>query len=381
MNREIKLDSWTLIGMAGILISCLPILLLPGWRRHAVRCRIEMDPAYGVYQRYRYAYEKYGYLFSVAEEISGESGSGYTDREERVIAQSQDLVSDRKNIQKQEAIDRMEAEKIGNPNSAALNMAKLSDYDYLMSHYYSVHPSTAAPREMMNAERFLGTDLSMKQDPDRPQILIYHTHSQEEYADFGPGRKTATVVEAGNRLTELMRAKGWNVIHDTTAYDKKGGQLDRNRAYSYALEGITGILQKHPSIQLIVDLHRDGVGKNTRLVSKLGEKTIAKIMFFQGMSRTPEGEIAYLPNPYLKENLAFSFQLQCLAERYYPGLTRKIYMKGLRYNLHLRPRSVLVEAGAQTNTLEEVIGAMEPLAEVFDMVLRENTNNGIIYSE
>ena len=92
-------------------------------------------------------------------------------------------------------------------------------------------------------------------------------------------------------------------------------------------------------------------------------------MFFQGMSRTPEGEIAYLPNPYLKENLAFCFQMQLALNRY-PGFTRKIYLKGLRYNLHLRGRSSLIEAGAQTNTIEEARNAMELLAEAIDTVLQ-----------
>ena len=77
----------------------------------------------------------------------------------------------------------------------------------------------------------------------------------------------------------------------------------------------------------------------------------------------------YLPNPYRDDNLAFSFQLQLKAAAWYPGYTRKIYLKGLRYNLHLRPRSVLVEVGAQTNTYEEALNAMEPLAEIVAMVL------------
>ena len=53
-------------------------------------------------------------------------------------------------------------------------------------------------------------------------------------------------------------------------------------------------------------------------------------------------------------------------------MTRKIYLKGLRYNLHLRPRSSLIEVGAQTNTYEEARNAMEPLAELLDMVLQGN---------
>ncbi len=160
------------------------------------------------------------------------------------------------------------------------------------------------------------------------------------------------------------------MIHDTSSYDLKGGKLDRSKAYNYALEGISKILKENPSIQVVLDLHRDGVKESLHLVSEVGGKPTANIMFFQGMSRTPEGEIAYLPNPFLKENLAFSLQMQLDAAQRFPGYTRKIYMKGLRYNLHLRPRSALIEVGAQTNSGQEAMNAMEPLAELLDRVLQ-----------
>ena len=128
-------------------------------------------------------------------------------------------------------------------------------------------------------------------------------------------------------------------------------------------------MQENPQIQVILDIHRDGVSENTRLVTEVNGKPTARIMFFNGLSRTPQGAIEYLPNPYLNENLAFSFQMQLKAAQDYPGYTRKIYLKGLRYNLHLRPRSSLIEVGAQTNTFEEAKNAMEPLAEILEDVL------------
>lgn len=108
------------------------------------------------------------------------------------------------------------------------------------------------------------------------------------------------------------------------------------------------------------------------LKTDINGKATARIMFFNGLSQTPEGPISYLPNPYREENLAFSLKMQLKAEEYYPGFTRKIYLKGLRYNEHLRPRSALIEVGAQTNTFEEAKNAMEPLAELLDMVLQGN---------
>ena len=82
-----------------------------------------------------------------------------------------------------------------------------------------------------------------------------------------------------------------------------------------------------------------------------------------------KGNLDYLPNPYIQQNLAFSFQMQLKAAEYYPGLTRRIYLKGYRYNMHLCPRTLLVELGAQNNTYEEAINACDPLAHILDMVL------------
>ena len=249
---------------------------------------------------------------------------------------------------------------------------QLADYDYMMKHFYSVHTSTTAGRDLMKADEFLAKDFTLEGSNDKPQILIYHTHSQEEFSDYGPDNKEATVIGIGNYLTELLTAKGYHVIHDKSVYDLQNGKLDRNKAYTYALDGVTRILQENPSIEVILDLHRDGVNESLHMVNEVNGKPTAPIMFFNGVSQTPEGPIEYLPNPYRSDNLAFSFQMQLDAAAYFPGLTRKIYIKGLRYNLHLRPRSVLIEVGAQTNTYQEARHAMEPLAEVLNMVLQGN---------
>lgn len=248
-------------------------------------------------------------------------------------------------------------------------MEQLADYDFLMKHFFSVHSSTTAGRDEMDAARLLGEDLSMEKDPENPQILIYHTHSQETFADYGPDNPGANVVGIGDYLAELLRARGYNVIHDTQVYDLIDGELNRSRAYDLALKGVTAILQENPSVQVILDVHRDGVREDLHMVSEVNGKPTAPIMFFNGMSQTPEGPIEYLPNPYKEQNLAFSLQMQLDAAAYFPGFTRKIYLKGFRYNLHLRPRSALIEVGAQTNTYEEARNAMEPLAELLDMVL------------
>ena len=91
------------------------------------------------------------------------------------------------------------------------------------------------------------------------------------------------------------------------------------------------ILAENKSIEVVIDLHRDGVGNNTRLVTEQNGVPMAQIMFFNGLSRTTKtGDIEYLYNPYIADNLAISFQMQLKAAEYYPGFTRRIYLKGYR---------------------------------------------------
>ena len=101
----------------------------------------------------------------------------------------------------------------------------------------------------------------------------------------------------------------------------KEGCLERSRAYNYAEPVIAAALEEHPSIQVVIDLHRDGVNGSKRLVTEINGKPTAQIMFFNGLSRTKEsGELTSLPNPYQAENLAFSFQMEYEAEQYYPEI-------------------------------------------------------------
>ena len=164
----------------------------------------------------------------------------------------------------------------------------------------------------------------------------------------------------------LTEQYGYRVLHHTGQYDVE----TRDNAYSRALPEVEQLLAKNPSIQVVIDLHRDEVAQDTRLVTELQGRPTAKFMFFNGLSRTRKtGDIDYLRNENQEANLAFSFQMQLKAAEYYPGLTRRIYLKGYRYNMHLCPRTLLGELGAQNNTYEEAINACDPLAHILDMVL------------
>lgn len=250
---------------------------------------------------------------------------------------------------------------------AQLDLAVLRDYETLLTRFYTVDSNTMIGSDQLNADSFLEKDMRVSKDSGGPQILIFHTHSQEGFADSVPGDSATSIVGVGERLAGILTdTYGYEVLHHTEAYDAEC----RDDAYSRALPGIEQVLRENPSIQVIIDLHRDEMPEETRLVMDLDGRPTARFMFFNGLSRTKKtGNIAYLYNENLDENLAFSFQMQVKAAEYYPGLTRKIYLKGYRYNMHLRDKYLLVELGAQNNTVEEAMNACDPLAHILDMVL------------
>lgn len=251
-----------------------------------------------------------------------------------------------------------------------MSIEKLRDFDYLLSNFYIVDSTTMIGPEQLNPDDLLNRSMKITQNADEPKILIFHTHSQEEFADSIPGDPSTSIVGVGEYLTQLLNAKGIPTIHDTGVYDIINGQLDRSNAYENAEASIRPILEANPSVEVVIDLHRDGVAEGTHLVTDVGGKPTAKIMYFNGLSRTrANGDIDYLYNPYIQDNLAFSLQMQIASETLYPGFARRIYLRGYRYNLHLMPKSLLIEAGAQTNTVEEMRNAMEVLAETLYHVL------------
>ncbi|MCI5601892.1 MAG: stage II sporulation protein P [Lachnospiraceae bacterium] len=245
-------------------------------------------------------------------------------------------------------------------------------YEYLMSKFYTVVSSTTLYPEDIDANKLMAMDMKMQTASDMPQILIYHTHGQEAFADSVSGDLSTTIIGVGDYLTKLLtEIYGYNVIHLKDSFDYVNGVLDRHKAYDYAYERVAQVLAENPSIEVVIDLHRDGVNDNLHLVTEVNGKQTAKIMFFNGISRLNSiGEIGYLYNPYREQNLAFSLQMKVLAEEYFTGFTRKNYIQAYQYNLHLRPKSMLIEAGAQTNTVQEELNAMEPLAKLLDLELK-----------
>ena len=254
--------------------------------------------------------------------------------------------------------------------AADQSIDKLRDFEYLLSNFYTVDSSTMIGAEQLNVDDLLGRNMKISREGNEPKILIFHTHSQETFVDSVPGDISTGIVGIGQYLTELLNAKGIPTLHDFGVYDIINGKLDRSEAYENAEASIRPILEANHSIEVAIDLHRDGVAETTHLVTQINGKPTARIMYFNGLSRSrTNGDITYLYNPYIQDNLAFSLQMQLASERMYPGFVRHIYLKAYRYNLHLLPKSLLIEAGAQTNTVEEMKNAMEVLADTLCEVL------------
>lgn len=246
---------------------------------------------------------------------------------------------------------------------------KLMDYNYVLNNFYVVPSVTSLRPQVLDLDKISQVDLRIEKNSTVPQILVFHTHSQEKFADSE--ENGMSIVNVGDRLVNLLQEQyGYNVIHLTDEFDMAGGVLDRSEAYTYANTKLDEVLAQNPSIQVVIDLHRDGVDASKHLVTEIDGKQTARIMLFNGISYTKEqGEIDYLPNPYITENLAMTYKMFLLGKINYPDLFRCIYISGYRYCLHHVPRSMLIEAGAQTNTYEEVYNAMEPLARLIDMEL------------
>lgn len=266
--------------------------------------------------------------------------------------------------------DKSEETRQASVPTMDLSMERLNDFEYLVSNFYTVDSVTYINPSELNASELLGKDLRIDLSTGGSKILIYHTHSQETFVDSDNDPSTS-IVGIGRYLTEILNNKyKISTMHHEGVYDLINGKLDRSEAYEFAKPEVEQILAENPSIEVVIDLHRDGVADTTHLVTEINGKPTAQIMFFNGLSRTRvNGDLVGMANPYLQDNLAFSLQMKIAAETKYPGFARRNYLRGYKYNMDLMPRMLLIEAGAQTNTVEEMRNAMEVLADLLNSVL------------
>lgn len=261
-------------------------------------------------------------------------------------------------------------------NITEADIDKLKNFNYLKNNFYIVDSRTQLNQSDIDIDRFMKMNLSIDKSTGGPKVLIFHTHSCEMYADSDTS-KGLTLSEGvwgvGEELKKQLEARGIEVIHDSGRYDLVNGKRSVLGAYERMEPNIEKILKDNPSIEVCIDIHRDGVPDNVHRVETINGKQCADVMLFNGLCRLNENgqvnPIDSLPNPNLDTNLALSFRVKLAANKLYPTLTRKIYLNAYRYSLNMKPKSMLIEVGAQTNTKEEALNAMMPFADVLSRVI------------
>jgi stage II sporulation protein P len=256
------------------------------------------------------------------------------------------------------------------------DVEKLRDFEYLTRQFFMSDANTGLLPSDINVDAFMQADLTIDMAEPGPKILIFHTHSTEMFSD-SIIRETAYatdpmegVMGVGRELAKILTERyGIEVLHHTGRYDIVNGKAQISGAYERMETPLRQLLEDNPSIQLAIDLHRDGLREGVPpMLTDINGNPAARIMFVNGLSRTRRGDVSapvpWLENPYVTENLNLSFRMQLHANELYPGFTRKVYLKPYRYSLHLLPKTLLVEVGAQNNTKQEAYNAMAPLAEI-----------------
>ncbi|MCI1857094.1 MAG: stage II sporulation protein P [Sporolactobacillus sp.] len=178
-------------------------------------------------------------------------------------------------------------------------------------------------------------------------VLIYHTHFWESYKPANKGldsnykQPDVTVFRDGRIITQVLQKQGIGVEH---VY-RRGWEYDE--AYTYSRRLVQEMLKKIPSLDVLIDIHRDSAGRNWTTTT-IDKKPYARISFIIGEA-----------NPNYTSNLYLARQLKKSLDHDYPGLVRGIvgktkYTGNGVYNQDLSKDALLIEIGGVDNTLAEV---------------------------
>ena len=205
-----------------------------------------------------------------------------------------------------------------------------------------------------------GPGLSLPQG--EPQILIIHTHSSEAYTQAGLDRYEPSdtnrtentefnIVRIGDELTEIFQQAGLNVIHDRGIYDYPS----YTGSYTRSGQAIEQYLRDYPSIQMVIDIHRDALGTDDVVYKTMAEEDgvcASQVMLLIGTDESG------LEHPNWRQNLALALYMQNAVNARHPTLMRPIALVQQRYNQHLSPGSMILEVGSNGNTLQEALAAI-----------------------
>lgn len=208
---------------------------------------------------------------------------------------------------------------------------------------------------------------------NKKDLIIYHTHTcesytpseQNSYISSGNFRTTDlnfTVAKVGEVLSNNLKEKGINVIHNNTLHDYPA----YTGSYTRSLSTINNLLSQNPSCEMIIDLHRDALGSSSSYgpCVMIGEEKVAQLMFVIG---TDGGGLTH---PDWLNNLKVAIAIQEKAEELYPGLFKPMIVRNSRYNQHVSNAAFIIEVGATGNTLEECAGSMKYLANVLNEIMQ-----------
>ena len=212
----------------------------------------------------------------------------------------------------------------------------------------------------VNPEELLKSSPAINMSGKGPNVLIVHTHATEAYAPEGSvvydtqgnDRSENTkenVVRVGEVLCEVLEKNGIETIHDRTLHDTPSF----NGSYASSLKAIEGYLKQYPSIQVVLDIHRDSIvygdGTKAKLVTDIHGKTAAQLMFVVGTDQKG------LENPNWQENIKSAVHFQNAICKKYPTLMRHINLRRERFNGHTSKASMIIETGSSGNSLSEAI--------------------------
>ena len=179
-----------------------------------------------------------------------------------------------------------------------------------------------------------------------------------------------SVIRVGDEIADILTEAGISVLHDTQPNDYP----NYNGAYERMRQTIEGYLAEYPSIQMVLDIHRDAAedadGNPVALTADVDGDACAELMLVVG---TDEGGLSH---PNWQENLANALKLQVLLNRSAPGLCRNLNLRTERFNQHETPGSLLVEVGASGNTLAEALRSARILGQALAVFLRGQMQDG-----
>ena len=126
-------------------------------------------------------------------------------------------------------------------------------------------------------------------------------------------------------MKQVFEDMGLSVVHDTGKHDYPS----YNGSYAHALNSIERYLKKYPTIQVVLDVHRDAIidskGVSYAKRTKVSGERVAQVQM-------------------QKKMLAI--------DKSFP---RPIDLRSPRFTGHATPGSLLVEVGTSGNTLQEAL--------------------------